>query len=144
MIARITFISFLLATLAGFSTLSAEPSDIASVGILKDNGIRHVTVTEASELITNHPDIVVLDVRTGREFRNGHIDGATNINYFSLRFRRNIGELDTSKTYLVHCKSGHRSGRAAPIIKNAGIDMVIHMDGGFDVWKKAGLPVSTQ
>ena len=144
MITRLFFIALLGFVLSGLTPLSAEPASVASVGTLHSNGIRHVDVTQAHTLITNNPDIVVLDVRTGREFRNGHIQGASNINYFSLSFRRQVGELDPSKTYLVHCKSGHRSGRAAPIMKNAGITTVIHMDGGFDAWKEAALPVSTQ
>lgn len=116
---------------------------IASVGTLKANGVRHVSVDEAAALLARDPSIVVIDVRTGGEYRRGHIAGARNINYFSLNFSKRMKDLDPSAAYLVHCKSGHRSGRAAPIMINAGISTVIHMDGGFDAWKDAGHPVAT-
>lgn len=118
----------------------AETTAINEVGVLKSNGIRHVSVDQAKTLIESAPEIIVLDVRTPREYRAGHIEGAININYFSLGFRGEINKLDKTKTYLIHCKSGHRSGRAAPIIKNAGIANVIHLDGGFDAWKAHGYP----
>ena len=119
----------------------AEEAARQEIGVLKPNGVRHVTVEEAKDLLDANPHFKVLDVRTGGEYGGGHIAGALNINYFSLNFRKKIRELDKSATYVVHCKSGHRSGRAAPIMKEEGIDAVIHMDGGFDAWKDAGFPV---
>ncbi len=120
----------------------AENTDISTIGDLKPNGIRHVTVQQAHQLIIYHPEIIILDVRTKGEYKSGHIKGAKNINYFSLSFKKRIEGLDPSKTYLIHCKSGHRSGRAAPIMRDAGISAVLHMDGGFDAWKEAGLPIA--
>ena len=119
--------------------VTVEPT-IEETGTLKENGVRHVSVDEAHALIAAYPDIVVLDVRTRSEVRRGHIEGAKNINYFSRKFGKRIKELDPEKTYLVHCKSGHRSGRAAPLMRKAGITTILHMDGGFDAWKKAGHP----
>ena len=116
---------------------------VSDLGTLKPNGVRHVSVEEARRLIEAYPDFIVLDVRTRREYRKGHIFNALNVNYFALNFRKRIASLDPSKTYIVHCKSGHRSGRAAPILKEEGIEQVIHMDGGFDGWKDAGYPVVT-
>ena len=49
-------------------------------------------------------------------------------------------KLDPTKIYLVHCKTGVRSGRSVPIMLKEGIANIIHVDGGFDAWKKAGLP----
>ena len=53
--------------------------------------------------------VVVLDVRTPKEFKEGHIPGATNIDFTTPDFEKRIGKLDKSKTYLVHCASGGRS-----------------------------------
>ena len=95
--------------------VAATELDLNELGTLKPNGIRHVSVAEAKQLIEADTDVVVLDVRTGREFRHGHIEGAININYFSWSFRDKVAELDKNLTYVVHCKSGVRSGWAAPI-----------------------------
>src|SRR5688572_16462285 len=55
---------------------------------------------------------VVLDVRTKKEFEEGHIPGSVNIDINALDFEKRISELDKGKTYLVHCASGVRSVRA--------------------------------
>lgn len=137
--------SFLMTTFAYLGLIRLSHADdvqrFDEFGVLKENGIRHLSVRDSKNLIAAHPDVVVLDVRTPREYRAGHIEGAINVNYFSLSFKKNIEALDNSKAYLVHCKSGHRSGRAAPIMKKAGIVDVLHMDGGFDAWKKADFDV---
>lgn len=119
----------------------AEADAISDYGVMKSNGIRHVSVDEAKTLIDSHPEIIVLDVRKGTEYKAGHIENAININYLSLGFRKKVSALDDAETYLVHCKSGHRSGRAVTIMKDAGITDIIHMDGGFDAWKDAGYPM---
>ena len=113
------------------------------VGVVKPDGARHVTVADARDLIAALPRIVVLDVRTPDEFSEGHIAGAVNIDYFAADFREQIARLDPATPYLLHCKSGRRSGHAAPIMRKAGISAVIHMDGGFDAWRAAGYPVAT-
>src|SRR5690348_11818119 len=59
---------------------------------------------------------VVLDVRTPQEFKQGHVPGATNIDISDPQFRKKIGELDKTKTYLVHCARGVRSARATKIM----------------------------
>lgn len=138
--ARVLFTLLLFGGAGGAVSAGAEDLDLSVFGTLKSNGIRHVTVAEAKQIIETHPEVVVLDVRTGREFRNGHIKGAININYFSWSFREKIAELDKNLTYVIHCKSGGRSGWAAPILKSFEITSVVHMDGGTDAWIEASYP----
>lgn len=102
--------------------------------------VRHVNASEASEVLNADPDIRVLDVRTGWEYGRGHLDGAVNVNYYSLSFRKNLDKLDKDVTWLVHCKTGVRSGKTLPIMQELGFKHVVHMDGGIDSWREAGLP----
>ena len=51
--------------------------------------------------------------------------------------------LDKETTWLVHCKSGVRSGKTLPLMKKLGFKSIIHMDGGINDWRAAELPVST-
>ena len=76
-----------------------------------------VTVEEAAELIADNPDIVILDVRTPREFKRSHIENAINIDYHSFSFKSKIRKLDRDKTYLIHCQSGVRSGKTIPLLR---------------------------
>ena len=101
------------------------------------NPVIYVTANDAQILLRDNPDIQVLDVRTKGEFKRSHIDGAIRVNYFSTKFKKKkLRLLDRDTRYLVHCKSGHRSGRAVKVMKKLGFTNIIHLDGGYDAWKK--------
>ena len=53
----------------------------------------------------------VLDVRRATEFKEGHIEGATNIAHTRLLSR--LAEVPKDRHILVHCRSGARSVAAA-------------------------------
>ena len=78
---------------------------------------KNITIEEAAKLIKSDTNIVVLDVRTPKEFEAGHIKGATNINFQDKDFADRIAKLDKSKTYVVHCAAGGRSAKACEQIK---------------------------
>ncbi len=98
--------------------------------------IRHVNAQEARTLLKRRPEVIVLDVRTGVEYKRGHIAGAVHNNYFSLKFRKRLKTLKRDAAYLVHCKSGHRSSRAVKVMSKEGFSEIIHMDGGYDAWRR--------
>ncbi len=102
------------------------------------NGVRHVSAVEAQALLLENskstPKVQVLDVRTAKEFEQGHIPGAINIDYYSDDFAEQVKRLDPDKHYLVHCRSGVRSGNSLPILKSADITNLIHLDGGFKAY----------
>lgn len=125
-----TIISFLMAVaLLGFvnSAHAADP--------------KNITVDEAAKLLQANTNIVVIDVRTPQEFKDGHIKGATNINFNDKEFAKKIAELDKDKTYIIHCASGGRSGRACSQIKTMDFKNVLHMNQGFSKWEESGKPV---
>lgn len=102
---------------------------------------RGVNAIEAAEILKKNPDIKILDVRTGFEFRRGHLQDAINLNYYSLKFKANLAKLDKNTTWLVHCHSGVRSSKTIPLMEAAGFTNVIDVTDGMVGWKKAGLPV---
>jgi phage shock protein E len=102
---------------------------------------KNISIQDAAKLIKQDTNVVVLDVRTPKEFEAGHIKGATNINVFDKEFAQKIEALDKSKTYIVHCQSGGRSAKACDQIKPMKFKHVLHMNQGFGAWEQAGLPV---
>ncbi|MEO0543680.1 MAG: rhodanese-like domain-containing protein [Pseudomonadota bacterium] len=112
-----------------------------TLGVMPAQAAQEVTAQQAHQLLQSNPDIVVLDIRTGREFRSGHIEGAININYFDRNFRDQIARLDGTKTYIMHCAAGGRSDASIRILRDAGVTNVYHMDGGSTEWKREGLPL---
>jgi len=87
-------------------------------------------------------DFVIVDLRTPDEYASGHIEGATNLDYYSDTFRDELENLDKNKTYLIHCQSGRRSSAALEIMKNLGFKKVYNMTGGMVEWQAKGLPAT--
>lgn len=84
-------------------------------------------------------DGVVVDVRTPAEFASGHLVDAVNIDFRDARFRQRIQELDTEKTYYLYCRTGNRSGQAAAIMREIGLD--VRNIGGISALQAAGANV---
>lgn len=106
------------------------------------NSVKHVNAQEAHNLLNSEKTIQVLDVRTAREFQQGHLEGAINIDYYADDFADQLKALDPNTEYLVHCRSGVRSGKSLAILKSAGIKKLIHLDGGIKAWLSKDLPLN--
>ncbi|HMQ61172.1 MAG TPA: rhodanese-like domain-containing protein [Flavilitoribacter sp.] len=85
-------------------------------GILKNIFGNDAPIKEA---LTN--GAVILDVRTPAEFRGGHVKGSINIPVTEIG--RNIEKIKKyNKPVVACCASGMRSGTAAGMLKQAGIE----------------------
>jgi phage shock protein E len=115
----------------GCAPSSASVEELAAVGIVD------VEVEEAAELIANG-DVVILDIRTPREYKAGHIPGAMNVDYRARDFGERLTQLDRDQTYVMHCAVGGRSVRALEMFKEHGFRNVHHLRSGFEGWKAAG------
>jgi phage shock protein E len=87
--------------------------------------------TPAAKQLLAKPTTEVLDVRTPAEFLTGHLAQARNLNVSSDDFAQQVVQLDTSKTYVVYCRSGKRSSKAADIMYQHGFRHVVN-GGGYD------------
>lgn len=116
---------------------------IPSAGSCKDNPkAKEITVEAADKLIREKPaNLVILDVRTPGEFREGHIAGAKNMDFFGGKFDVDIASLPKNSKVLVYCRSGQRSAGAVEELHKVGIKDVIHMTDGLAGWQKSKLPV---
>ena len=93
------------------------------------------------EKLSKEKDTVILDVRTPREFGEGHIPGAVNVDWNSKDFAEKVGALDKSKTYLVHCAVGGRSARACDKLSKMDFPHLYNLEGGIMAWQRAGKAV---
>ena len=87
----------------------------------------------------NKPALLVLDVRTPEEFRSGHIPGAVNIPHTELASR--IGEVQKSHAVVLYCMQGPRARLGEKTLLDAGVEDVLHLDGGLHAWQQAGFPI---
>ena len=102
----------------------------------------NVDVKGFAELM-NNPNVVVLDVRTADEFKDGHLEGALNIDQAQSDFIQKAKKmLPSDKTIAVYCRSGRRSASAAGKLAVEGYQAV-NLKGGILAWKEAQMSVTT-
>jgi len=82
-------------------------------------------------------ELVILDVRTAKEFQSGQIPGAINIDITAPDFLQEIMQLDKSQEFLVYCAVGGRSARARKEMQKLGFERVYDLEGGFGKYKPA-------
>lgn len=107
------------------------------------DGLVTVAADEAAATLADPPeDLVVLDVRTPEEFAEGHLEGATVIDFYEPDFADRLAELDRSTPYVLYCRSGNRSGQTMALMDELGFQSVQEIDGGVLAWAAAGLPLT--
>jgi hydroxyacylglutathione hydrolase len=87
-------------------------------------------------------DWQILDVRTDREWKEGHIPGAQHIPVNELEER--LGELDPERPLAVYCGSGYRASIAVSLLLRNGFEEVANVPGSISGWKGAGYPVEAE
>ena len=92
-----------------FSLLACSTSNSQNISKLIDAG-------EFEKQMKSNNQVVVVDLRTDMEVAQGVIEGAIQIDYRSQDFKEQLEKLDKSKTYMVYCAVGGRSGRAASLM----------------------------
>ena len=102
----------------------------------------NATVEEFASLIAS-PDVFLLDVRTPKEFREGHLEGAVNIDQAQQDFiEKAKAAIPAGKTIAVYCRSGRRSADAAERLAAEAFKCV-NLVGGILAWKEAGNEVTS-
>ena len=135
----LTFLPLLvLLAAAPLRAADAPAPHLAKPPVVK--GAKNVSVDEFDKLRADK-NAVVLDVRTAKEFNDGHIPGAVNLDFNGPDFAKKVAALDQSKTYLVHCAAGGRSAKACNLMDKIAFTNLVHLPVGFRGWEKAGKPI---
>ena len=91
-----------------------------------------ISQKEAKSLMDNNKNIVILDVRTKKEFDEGHIKGAINIPVETIGSIPPAQLRDKKQMILVYCRSGRRSKMAAQKLGIMGYENVLEFGGIMD------------
>jgi rhodanese-related sulfurtransferase len=83
----------------------------------------------------------IIDVRTGAEWRSGHIAGAIHVPITELDSRIAGLQLDGTLPVIAICRSAHRSIPAVRLLHRHGFRNACQLQGGMLAWRQAGLPV---
>ena len=78
---------------------------------------------------------VLIDVRTKREYTEGHIPGARNLDIFQAgKFQSQCELLHREQPVFIYCRSGNRSRKATRILARMGFKEIYDLKGGFMNW----------
>jgi len=99
--------------------------------------VEEISVADAKAAI----DSVILDCRTAKEFKKGHIPKAVNIPRGLLEFKVTKKIPNKDAFIICYCKSGGRSCLSTCTLGKMGYTNVKSMAGGWKAWVKAGYPV---
>ena len=101
--------------------------------------IKSIDIEEARRMLEK-PGTVLLDVREGDEWRQGHIPQAVGIPRGFLELRVEEKVPDHKAPIILQCASGTRSLLAARALREMGYENLYNLTGGFNAWKDRGLP----
>ena len=94
--------------------------------------MKTITTKEVEERLRAGEPLRIIDMREQDEAAAGKIPGAVNIPLGFIEFR--MHELDKKEEYILVCRSGGRSGRAAEFLDSHGY-RVVNMTGGMLAWE---------
>ena len=101
--------------------------------------MKHISTDEAEALLDEN--VPYVDVRTVEEFEDGHVPGALNVPIAHASGGKMVENPDflrvmeahfaKNEKFIVACKAGGRSARAAATLAQAGFSEVLDMTAGF-------------
>ena len=129
----------LLLPVPGGSFALVEAGDQARGGVLREPEPPvpdpiNVSPVEVNRWLEGGRDLLLLDVRTPREWQVCRLAGAELIPLQELAQRWQ--EIDGRREIVVYCHHGHRSARAVDFLKRMGLGRVRNLAGGIDAWSK--------
>ena len=131
---------------------------------MKQEYTRDTLLTTVAELQRKlgAANLCIIDVRPAEDYANGHIPGATHFDLFGLSLVdtseaplkafmimiHHVLELrgvdETKQVVFYEANSGMRAARGVWFLEYYGHPNVKMLDGGFDAWKAAGAPVTSE
>jgi len=106
-----------------------------------------ITVAKLEDYLAATPNVYLFDIRQGKEYNDGHIDGAIlsprGVFPFHVSIPKKWAKVKTerpipskSDPIVVYCKKGSRSVLAADTLRSLGFTNVRYIEGGWLQYKK--------
>lgn len=93
---------------------------------------REIAADEALKMKQNDRQVMLVDVRTPGEYREGHIPDAVNLPLDMLADIHEEAIPSKQETLIVYCRSGARSRTAAGLLVSLGYERVLDLGGIID------------
>ena len=103
---------------------------IKLIGFLGRLGIKQIGPRELDQ----KKGIMLLDVRSDREYAQGHIPGAVHVPLPDIGER--VKKLKKEKELVVYCRNGNQSIWAIKRLMGMGYKNLYNLKGGYSAWKR--------
>jgi rhodanese-related sulfurtransferase len=100
------------------------------IGYLGRLGIKQITARELDQM----KGMTMLDTRTDKEYKQGHIPGAIHIELSEVGNKAK--KLRKDKDLVVYCQNGNRSIWAIKRLMGMGFTSLYNLKGGYSAWKR--------
>ncbi len=96
--------------------------------------MEQLTATEVAQLLLDHPQTLVIDVRESHELVHGMIDGALHIPMQSIPTSLGLLGDKEEQSLVIVCHAGMRSQHVAHYLDEQGYRHVMNLIGGMNSW----------
>lgn len=103
-------------------------------------GIQSITPVEATRLL-NHDNAILIDMRSDKDFRDGHIVNAIHLPAKDLGTDTRLDKY-RDRPLIVYCNSGNQSAQLCGKLRKQGFEPVYNLKGGVLAWQRAELPLT--
>lgn len=124
-------LSIILVAATGCS-LKANDTGSTSPSAGASGTYQTITPADVKQMMDNGDDMILVDVRTVKEYNNEYIEGAINIPVETLTDEKPAQLPDTDAIIILYCRTGARSKDAAQKLTTLGYTNVYDMGGIVD------------
>ena len=118
--------------------------DHSEYGSGQTNGVPAITPVDLQRRLAAGDYLVILDVREPHEWEISNLADLGAVLIPKGQILEHLGELDTAKEIVVHCKMGGRSADVIRELQQHGYKKLLNLEGGINRWARevdARLPV---
>ena len=104
------------------------------------SSVNEASPAEATRML-NHENAIMIDMRTDKDYREGHIANAVNLPTGNAEIPASLDKY-RERPVIVYCQRGQRSIALCNKLSKQGFASVYNLKGGVLAWQKADLPLT--
>lgn len=131
-----------VAIVAGFALwgiFGADLDDVSREIHRRFPEVRSISTAQLARELESGEDLVLIDVRSAKEFEVSHLRGARRVEPGSSAAV--LGDMDRERPIVTYCSVGYRSAQFAQTLLDAGFSDVRNLEGSIFRWANEGRPV---
>jgi len=110
--------------------------DHSEYGSGQTNGVPAIAPRELKRRLEAGDDLLILDVREPHEWEISNLEDLGAVLIPKGQILEHLGELDTAKEIVVHCKMGGRSADVIRELQQHGYKKLLNLEGGINRWAR--------